>query len=254
MIILNRRIIRLYVVRSLVCCLFFLGQAFAGTMGGEPIWKPIVALDLGPAWTNSGQTQTFFLQPDLQNSYQANSGLTPLFDADLFLALEKKIMANMLLDLGVDIAGAGNAKLTGNIWEDANPILNNFTYAYNVYNVHVAFKGKLIGNLERFVAPYLSGSIGVGLNHAYNFTSTPIISQEVPAPFFTSNTEVALTYSLGIGLQKALTTNWQVAIGYEFADWGNNQLSRAPGQSLNEGIYMNHLYTNQLQFSIIYSR
>ena len=107
-------------------------------------------------------------------------------------------------------------------------------------------------DFNQMVQPYVSGSLGVGFNRAHDFTITPKIFEEVPAPNFTDNRTTAFTYTLGIGVQKALTTNWQAGIGYEFANWGKSQLGRAPGQTLNSGLHLSHLYTNQLQFSLSY--
>ncbi|MDI1351991.1 MAG: hypothetical protein PSV35_04360 [bacterium] len=76
------------------------------------------------------------------------------------------------------------------------------------------------------VTPYVSGSMGVGFNRARGFTITPKIIQEIPAPEFTPHTETAFTYTLGIDIQKALTPNVQVGIGYEFTDWGKSILGR----------------------------
>lgn len=42
-------------------------------------------------------------------------------------------------------------------------------------------------------------------------------------------------------------------IGYEFADWGRSQLNRAPGQTLNSGLSLSHLYTNGFLFNLTYS-
>ncbi len=42
-------------------------------------------------------------------------------------------------------------------------------------------------------------------------------------------------------------------VGYEFADWGKNQLGRAPGQTLNTGLSMSHYYINSILFNITYT-
>ena len=104
----------------------------------------------------------------------------------------------------------------------------------------------------RLVSPYISGSLGVGFNQAHDFTITPIIVQEVPPAPFKANTEVAFTYTLGAGFQRALSQHWQAGIGYEFADWGYSALGRTSQQNINNGPELNHLYTQQLQFSITY--
>ena len=72
-------------------------------------------------------------------------------------------------------------------------------------------------------------------------------------PNFTSNTTTAFTYTLGAGVQRHLNQHLQAGVGYEFADWGRSQLSRASGQTLNTGLSLSHLYTNGFLFNLTYS-
>ena len=159
----------------------------------------------------------------------------------------------MLGQIGLAFVAADNATLRGNIWDDANPVFDNYTYQYKVKHEHIAVKGKLLGDWGWFVMPWISGSIGIGFNRAYDFTNTPTIFQAVPNANFTGNTMDVFTYTLGIGLQRALTKNWQLGLSYEFADWGKSQLSAAPGQTIGSGLKLSHLYTSGLLFNITYA-
>ncbi|HAT8718368.1 TPA: porin family protein, partial [Legionella pneumophila] len=62
----------------------------------------------------------------------------------------------------------------------------------------------------------------------------------------------AFTYTLGAGVQKSISEHWQLGVGYEFADWGKSELGRASGQTLNEGLKLNHLYTNGVVLNLTY--
>lgn len=64
--------------------------------------------------------------------------------------------------------------------------------------------------------------------------------------------EPYISGSLGVGLQKAIMTHLQAAVGYEFSDWGQNQLGRAAGQTMNQGLSANHMYAQQVQCSLFY--
>ena len=79
-----------------------------------------------------------------------------------------------------------------------------------------------------------------------------MIDSVIASPNFTTNTQTAFSYTLGAGIQKSFSKNWAAGIGYEFADWGNSQLNRAPDQTLGNGLALNHLYTHGLQFNITY--
>jgi opacity protein-like surface antigen len=216
-----------------------------------------IGLIPGVTWVTGNKTQTFYLQPDVEKTYTADNNANSFPSGEIFLGWQKPFSASfirqsLLGQLGISIVEAGNAKLSGNIWEDADPDFNNYIYNYKINHTHLALKGRLISNSNLYFEPYLSGSLGVGFNRAYNFTIQPIIAEEVAAPPFNSNTTTTFIYTLGIGLQKSLTSHLQVALGYEFADWGKTQLSRAYNQTLNQGLTLNHLYANQIQLSLIY--
>jgi opacity protein-like surface antigen len=213
-----------------------------------------IGLSPGVAWVSGNKTQTLSLETDVQKTYTADNNASATPSGEIFIGWQKPHFIRQALtsQIGISVFGAGNAKLSGNIWEDANPNFNNFSYSYKIQHTHVALKGRLIGNTDFFVDPYISGSIGVGFNRAENFTSQPTTSGEVAAPPFGSHSTSTFVYTLGLGVQKSLTENLHVALGYEFADWGKTQLSRANSQTINQGLTLNHLYANQLQLSLFY--
>jgi len=214
----------------------------------------VVGLTPGWDWVSGNKTQTLNLEPDVQKTYTANNNTKSFPSLEFFLGWQKAhlLKHKLIGQIGVDIAAAGNAKLKGNIWDEADPAFNDFTYSYQVQHTQVAIKGRLIGDCGLMFEPYISGSIGVGFNRAYNFTINPLISPAVVAPLFHSNTTSSFIYTIGIGLQKSLSQHFQAAIGYEFANWGKTQLSRATGQTTNQAPSVNPLYAQQIQLSLYY--
>ncbi len=218
----------------------------------------VVSLSVGPVWSMGGETQTMTSAPQTIRTYTANTSSNTIVDGELFLgiqpALKQKLFHRYPLheQLGLAVATTSNANIFGTIWDDADPAFNNFTYNYHIIHTHIAVKGKLLTEITHKIHLYISGSLGVGFNQSRNFTNQPTIFEAITIPNFTNNTTTAFTYTVGIGLQRALTEHWQLGIGYEFADWGQSQLSRAPGQTLGGGLMQNHLYTNGLLFSVNY--
>lgn len=227
---------------------------FAGTMGSavSDEMKSVMALSIGPAWYKEGKTQTFFLQSDVEKTYAAHKKNDDLGVIELFYGRQMSLNSLFLGQIGVSLAAASHARLSGDIWEDADPDFNNFYYNYKVNHAHIAIKGKLLAEMGYIVTPYLSGSIGIGRNRSHDFEITPKLFEELPAPAFVSHTKTALSYTLGAGIQKQLNEYWSAGIGYEFSDWGRSGLSAAPGQTLNSGVQLSHFYINQLQFSLNY--
>lgn len=215
-------------------------------------YTPVATLSVGPAWSNNGRTQTFFLQEDVEKTYQARKESNVLGDGELFLGLQKAVSPTWLGQLGVAVAVTGNANLQGDVWEDADPDFNNFFYQYNVMHSHVAIKGKLIAPDQFAVQPFVAGSVGVGFNRSHDFTIISKIFEEVAPGPFAPHTETAFTYTVGAGIQKPVSTHCVVGLGYEFADWGKSHLGRAPTQTMHTGPSLSHLYTNSLQFNFSY--
>ena len=230
-------------------------SAFAGTMGalGTDGWTGVVSISAGPAWTDSNVTQTFFLAPYTENTYDAIKKTKSLVSGELFLGGQTPFKRIFLWQAGIALVATSNATLNGDIWEGADPNFNNFIYSYQIRHAHVAVKTKFLLNNWSLLQPYISGSLGVGFNRANDFTSIAKLSEESPGFIFQSKTTTALTYTVGIGVQRSLTTNIHVNIGYEFTDWGQSSLSSAPAQTINSGLSLSHLYTNALQFGLTYT-
>lgn len=212
----------------------------------------VINLSLGSAWSMTPPTQTFYLQPDIQKTYQSSASPSAFFDVELFLGYQKRIAPLFVGQFGLEIAGTTKTTLPGDIWEDADPTFNNYNYSYTVNHARLALKGRLLADKVKWVSPYASASAGLGFNQASGFTIMPKIYQEVAAPAFNDQWSTTFSYTLGIGLEKRFNKQWQVGLGYEFADFGKSQLARAPGQTLNEGLTAEHLYVNALLLSASY--
>ncbi|WED44694.1 outer membrane protein [Legionella cardiaca] len=225
----------------------------AGTMGPEiKTIRWVGSVSAGPAWADNAKSQTIELTPEIIKTYAARKSTETLAAGELFLGLQKGLPYQFQGQLGLALAAAGNAELSGDVWDDADPQFNNFVYSYKIKHSHIALKGKLLADRGFWVIPWISGSVGVGFNKAYDFHSTPTIFEALPVPDFISHTKTAFSYTLGAGIQKALGSNFQIGVGYEFADWGKSELGRAMGQTLNTGLRLNHLYTNGVMFNISY--
>ncbi|MDI9826534.1 porin family protein, partial [Legionella pneumophila] len=203
-------------------------------------------------WVRGGETQTFFLAPEIEKTYADRKSTNVLASGELFVGIQKTWSSQWLGQLGLAAATTGNAKLQGVIWDDADPEFNNHSYQYKIRNSRIAVKGKLLLDKGYWLMPWVSASLGVGFNRAHDFTNTPLIFEALPNPNFTNHTKTAFTYTLGAGVQKSISEHWKLGVGYEFADWGKSELGRASGQTLNEGLKLNHLYTNGVVLNLTY--
>lgn len=231
------------------------GSALAGTMGPinqAPAWNWVATLSAGPVWENGGRTQTFYLTPETEKTYVAQSSTDAIFAGEMFVGVQKSLSSVLQGQLGLAVGSTSSAALSGIIWDDADPQFDNYTYRYKIQHTYVAAKAKLLADAGYWLTPWISGSIGAGFNNAHAYSNTPTIFEAVTNPNFASNTQTAFTYTIGAGVQKALSHHWQVGVGYEFADWGKSELGRAAQQTLHSGLALNHLYTNGALFSLTY--
>ena len=212
----------------------------------------VVSLSAGPGWESAGQNQTFYLTPDIIKTYDANHSTYTFANGELFLGVKDALPRQMEGQFGLALVATGAAKLSGDIWDDADPLFNNYNYQYKLNRTALALKAKLLGQWSLPVIPWISAAAGVGFNHAYGYTSTPTIPEAVGLPNFASHTVTAFTYAIGVGVQKSLDPHWQVGVGYEFSDWGKSQLSEATGQTSGSGLSLNHLYTSSVLVNLTY--
>lgn len=212
----------------------------------------VSSLNIGPSWESAGQAQTLNLTSDIIKTYTTNRPTNTLPTGELFLGIKGLLPKQLEGQIGLDVIATGTATLSGDIWDDGVPHFNNYTYQYKVSHTAVLVSGKLLGNWNLPVIPWISASLGVGLNKAYGFSNTPTIDEALPSPDFTNKTMTAFTYAIGIGAERQLSPHWQVGAGYEFSDWGRSQLGSTSGEGTNRGLSLSHLYTNSILFNLTY--
>jgi opacity protein-like surface antigen len=233
----------------------FTSGVWAGTVAPvaqQPSWSWVGAVSMGPVWPGHGDTQTFYLTPEIEKTYAFDESTHAVFDGEVFFGAQKSLTSSLQGQFGLSVGTTSSAHVSGDIWDDADPQFNNSTFDYKIQHTFVSAKGKLLVNRDHWLIPWVSGSLGLAFNDAHSFDNTPTTPDGLATPNFGSNTETAFTYTVGIGLQAALNAHWQLGLGYEFSDWGKNSLGRASGQTLNSGPSLNHLYSNGVLFNVTY--
>ena len=66
------------------------GGSIAGTMGSiaPASWMQVMTLSAGVAWANSNDTQTFYLNPEVEKTYSADKNTSALFSGELFYGFQ----------------------------------------------------------------------------------------------------------------------------------------------------------------------
>lgn len=219
----------------------------------ESSFAHVITYSAGPAWYMLPSKQVLNLDAETINAYVFNSSSRPLFNNELFFGIQKLLSSKFKGQIGLAINQTSNARIGGEVWQENDPDFANFNYKYYVAHAALTLKGKLLlTHFRNNLQPYLAASAGVASNRAFAFNQIPKISEAVVAYNFSQHTINTFTYTAEAGVQKQITPNWVLGIGYEFADLGKSKLGQA-----NEGIgvvapYLNHLFINQLQVNISY--
>lgn len=213
-------------------------------------WASIVTVSGGPGWAITGKDQYLYpYTPPMNDYFDANRKTSTIGTGGIYFSLQRIVAVNIIGQLGIGASGSSDALLSGVIDINGVPAAN--TYSYKVSHAQVDLKGKLIFAGCGPIQPYLSSSIGAGFNHSHDYIPMTIDPILYPPSWFDTNSNVAFSYTVGIGVQKMITQHWQVGVGYEFADWGKSFLG-GDDNLLDEGPGSAHLYTNNLLFSLSY--
>ncbi len=253
-------------IAALLSLTFFSPLATASHLSTLDLWSEtsctrfVMALSAGPSWqdVNTGETQTFSLTPRITKTFARRNQRRTVTEGELFIGLQTDLSDAFQFQYGLELATTSDGRLSGNVWDDANSRFNNYTYSYEIQHSLIAAAGKiLLSRCEGLIPcygfiPWAGVSLGMAFNYSHGYENTPLIFQAVPTSNFTSHTKTSFSYTLALGLQKALSEHLQLGANYEFADWGKSRLGRAAGQTLNTGLTNDHLYTNGVLFNMTY--
>lgn len=233
---------------SLVCALVISQNAFAFMNGSDLVFT----LSAGPSLSSTGETQTFELAPGIEKSYVPNKSTKSIATSEFFVGLQMPLHNQFDAQVGLALGVSSPMSLSGDIWDDADPAFNNYSYRYQVQHTRLALKGKLAADWGMPVLPWVSASLGLAYNRASSFSSTPTDPSAVSTPNFSNHSTWAFAYTLGFGAQHNFSEHWSAGLGYELADWGKSSLGTAEGQTMGSGLEFTHLYTHSILINLTY--
>lgn len=206
-------------------------------------FQPIMTISAGPAWENNGDPKTFTVPPAIEQHYTVDDGTNTLLQGEIFFASGFDVAPTWHMNLGLALGAVEVAEISGHVLQDGVDV---GTYQYNVSHLRGVVKDQILFNFGSPFQPWASVSLGASFNHAYHYTSDI-------EPTFRSEIMPTFTYGLGIGFQYVFSDNFQIGIGYEFTDWGMNELDEPVGYTGNDYLSSKHFYTNALMFNFAYS-
>jgi len=73
--------------------------AFAGTMGSvipSKDWTWVASIAAGPIWARGGETQAFYLAPEIEKTYAARKSTNAIASGELFVGTQKSLTSQWL--------------------------------------------------------------------------------------------------------------------------------------------------------------
>jgi opacity protein-like surface antigen len=221
--------------------LLLLCTAPAALAFGE--FQPIMTISAGPAWENNGDPKTINVSPTIEQRYTVDDGNSTLAQGEIFFASGFDIAPTWHMNFGLALGAVDVATISGHVIENGTDV---GTYSYKVSHLRGVAKDQVLFDFGSPFKPWASFSVGASFNNAYHYRSDV-------EPTFRSEIMPAFTYSLGIGFQYAFSEHFQIGMGYEFTDWGLNELDEPRDFPGNDYLSSQHFYTNALMFNFAYS-
>lgn len=207
----------------------------------------------GWIWNQPGSQQSIQVDPTYSKTFTDGSRTQGLFSNELFVGFTQPLPLDLRGELGLSFVRTDSTQASGVVWEYDDPTFDNYTYSYSTTHTRLALKGKAVADpVIGGFAPYFSLAVGVAFNRAHDFGSTPTISQAATVPGFPDRTQIALSYTVGAGLEHAYDKNWRFGLGLEFSDWGKTQLGPVAGQPTDRGPKIDHIYSRGLVANVTY--
>ena len=131
------------------------------------------------------------------------------------------------LALGIKYQHLFSNTIHGQIMQYSVPKFINYDYAWDVSVDTLSAYSKLELIQLGLVMPYVSGGLGVAMNHAnsYRESALPgILARDYPG--YGSHTQSNLAYDLGVGIDILLKPNMLASFGYSYQYLGHVQSSQ----------------------------
>lgn len=213
---------------------------------------PLATLSIGADSPNTHLNQNITIISPYQNSYLSGGSNTQLM-AGLFLGAETSLLTNLLGQLGVSYYSNNPYTIKGSVYQFADPTMNNLAYQYHIESQRFLIEAKILTTLQQQYHPYVTLGAGTAINKTYQYTETPVNTDDVPmSQGFTNRTYHSFAYQLGLGLEKDFTSHFRCGGGYRYINLGTAGLGTTPLQDGNQTIKFNHLHVNEFLLQLSY--
>ena len=220
----------------------------------EAFYRGLATFTIGPGIVEQGEGQTLTPLPPFEKYYTSTDTSTTVVDFGLFVGFERVFSDKLWAQVGISGYADSPKKPQGHVWLFALPEFDTLSYNYKIQHSRVMAEGKFLTTVGATPAlhPYLSWGLGAAFNEATGYQETALIPGAVATAPFANNTQVSLTWALGVGVDYEINAHWRLGMGYQFADLGSVSLGTTAASTNSQTLTIPNLYTNQLRFQFTF--
>jgi hypothetical protein len=153
---------------------------------------------------------------------------------------------------GVSYYGTGDFHVEGIVDRQSNISLGETDYKYKVRNTRVLWENRWLTAMNNWFDLYFLVGIGWSQNKASDYKETLVYEFAIPNEPFEDKTKNSFTYSLGFGMEAALTDHIRAGIGYQYSDLGRVELGHSPSQTSTENFSTSQTPAHEVLGSLTY--
>lgn len=207
----------------------------------------IATLTGGADFVHIGQARNVSLLPPFSTAYESKASYANGGSVGFGLGMEGAQSEMYFWQLG--LAGFYHTPVTntGAVLQFNLPAYNNFIYRYRIQATRAVVTGKLLGTLQPYWHPYVSGEIGAAFNTSSGYHDTPLLEENYPMAPYANNTQTAFTWSVGFGVDAELNNHLRLGVGYQFVDLGKASLGFSSAQETRDHLDITNLFDHQIR-------
>ncbi|HAT8325083.1 TPA: outer membrane beta-barrel protein [Legionella pneumophila] len=219
-----------YIKTSLISLLLSATSANAGSLGpisSPHLFHPMISVFGGINLVKSNYSQTLsdFDGQIYAYNNQNNHKTTGL--VGVFLGEERALpRPGILMQTGIEYSYLGKVKVNGVHAVGYTPASSTlYTYSQQLQSQQLLAVMKLLTTVKKSYHPYAALGLGVAINKSGQFNATTNETGSINlTPRFDNHTHKALSYNLGLGVDKTLSEHLRMGLGYRFTDLGKSTL------------------------------
>jgi opacity protein-like surface antigen len=195
-------------------------------------WEPIVGVRAGVNWIDVSQNDVNTVGKGddryKRDTNETNVGWGAFAGAEWEVADEWFVQAGLSYDL------FDRTNIDGDITLWGEPDQHEFDYQYKLLHQRANAEFKLLKEWRRWY-PYLTGALGIAWNKTSDYKETSHDPYAPASDYLEGETSTQFTWSVGAGVERELTDNWRVGLGYLYTDAGSAELkSKVTGDTLEQ--------------------